>query len=117
MVVRAVRTDHSSGTLTTEEVLSLLQGSPERIDVLPIGGAGYLAGGAGATIVNLQEVEDQAPKFGMGDVLEARFAARDLDAAARPPPPATTHRLPPPQTARSPGGQPTLRLDVTKAVS
>jgi uncharacterized cupin superfamily protein len=30
------------------------------------------------TIKNLKEVEDSAPKFGMGDVLEARFAREEL---------------------------------------
>lgn len=30
------------------------------------------------TIKNLKEVEDSAPKFGMSDVLEARFAREDL---------------------------------------
>jgi uncharacterized cupin superfamily protein len=30
------------------------------------------------TIRNLREVEDSAPKFGMGDVMQARFAAGDL---------------------------------------
>ena len=32
------------------------------------------------TIKNLEEVEDQAPGFGLGDVQEARFAYRDVDA-------------------------------------
>lgn len=32
------------------------------------------------TIKNLGEVENMAPKFGFGDVQEARFAGRDLDA-------------------------------------
>jgi mannose-6-phosphate isomerase-like protein (cupin superfamily) len=36
----------------------------------------------GYTIVNLNEVEDQAPKFGLGEVHEARFPWRDLDATA-----------------------------------
>jgi mannose-6-phosphate isomerase-like protein (cupin superfamily) len=32
------------------------------------------------TIKNLREVEDSAPKFGFGDVQEARFCRQDLDA-------------------------------------
>ena len=32
------------------------------------------------TIKNLRDVEDSAPKFGFGDVQEARFAQRDLEA-------------------------------------
>jgi mannose-6-phosphate isomerase-like protein (cupin superfamily) len=32
------------------------------------------------TIKNLRDVEDSAPKFGFGDVQEARFAWSDLDA-------------------------------------
>jgi mannose-6-phosphate isomerase-like protein (cupin superfamily) len=34
---------------------------------------------AGYTIVNLKEVEDQAPKFGMAPNLEARFATVPLE--------------------------------------
>jgi hypothetical protein len=37
---------------------------------------------AGYTIVNLKEVEDQAPAFGLSPDLEARFARRSLDAEA-----------------------------------
>jgi quercetin dioxygenase-like cupin family protein len=35
---------------------------------------------AGYTIVNMKEVEDQAPKFGLSPDLEARFARVALDA-------------------------------------
>ena len=35
---------------------------------------------AGYTIVNLEQIEDQAPKFGLAPDLEARFARRSLDA-------------------------------------
>jgi mannose-6-phosphate isomerase-like protein (cupin superfamily) len=31
------------------------------------------------TVKNLRELEDQAPKFGMPDGMEARFGARDLE--------------------------------------
>ncbi len=34
----------------------------------------------GYTIKNLREVEDSAPRFGFGEVQEARFAQRDLGA-------------------------------------
>jgi mannose-6-phosphate isomerase-like protein (cupin superfamily) len=33
----------------------------------------------GYTVRNLREVEDSAPKFGIADVLEARFARRELE--------------------------------------
>jgi mannose-6-phosphate isomerase-like protein (cupin superfamily) len=32
------------------------------------------------TIVNLREVEDAAPRFGLGDTIEARFARKALEA-------------------------------------
>ena len=35
---------------------------------------------SGYTIKNLHEVEDSAPRFGFGEMQEARFAQRDLDA-------------------------------------
>ena len=54
----------------------------ERIEVTPLGGVGHLAGGTGFTLVNLEDVEDQAPKFGLGELGEARFARRDLAAVA-----------------------------------
>lgn len=53
-------------------------GGFERIDVEPIGGVGHSAAVKGFAIVNLEEVEDQAPKFGFGDTGEARFARGDL---------------------------------------
>ena len=34
---------------------------------------------SGYTIVNMKEVEDQAPKFGLSPDLEARFARVALD--------------------------------------
>ncbi len=48
----------NAGKARLAEVMPLLEGPPERIDVEPLGGAGYLAGGTGATIVNLEDVED-----------------------------------------------------------
>jgi mannose-6-phosphate isomerase-like protein (cupin superfamily) len=60
--------------------MALLAGPPERIDVEPLGGVGYLAGGTGYTHVNLDDVEDMAPRFGYQDQGEARFPTRALDA-------------------------------------
>ena len=54
------------------------EGGLERIDVEPIGGVGDPAADKGFSIVNLEEVEDQAPKFGFGELGEARFARGDL---------------------------------------
>ena len=53
---------------------------PELTELVPLGGVGYLAGGAGYTHVNLDDVEDRAPRFGYQDQGEARFANRPLDA-------------------------------------
>ncbi|HYB25378.1 MAG TPA: antibiotic biosynthesis monooxygenase [Solirubrobacteraceae bacterium] len=61
------------------ELRALLAAPPERIDVEPLGGVGYLPGGAGYTHVNLtDDVEDVAPRFGFGEQGEARFANRAL---------------------------------------
>jgi quinol monooxygenase YgiN len=69
-----------AGQAQMAEVMGLLDGSPERVDVEPLGGIGFLAGGTGSTVVNLARVEDQAPKFGYAEVGEARFATGALDA-------------------------------------
>ena len=61
-------------------VTALLARPPERIDLEPLGGVGYLAGGSGYTHVNLEDVEDMAPRFGYQDQGEARFATRALGA-------------------------------------
>ncbi len=53
----------------------------ERIDVEPLGGVGLAPAGQGFTLVNLGEVEDMAPRFGLADTGEARFARAALDAA------------------------------------
>jgi quinol monooxygenase YgiN/quercetin dioxygenase-like cupin family protein len=50
----------------------------ERVELQPLGGAGYLAGVSGSAIVNLDEVEDSAAKFGLGETGESRFARGDL---------------------------------------
>ena len=64
------------------ELQALLAGPPERIDVTPLGGVGYLPGGSGYTHVNLDEdVEDMAPRFGLGEMGESRFANRALGTA------------------------------------
>jgi len=61
------------------ELQALLAAPPERIDVTPLGGVGYLPGGSGYTHVNLDDdVEDVAPRFGLGEMGEARFANRAL---------------------------------------
>jgi quinol monooxygenase YgiN len=76
--------DASLGQLDTEEgrnqvaeVMSLLAGPPERIDLEPLGGVGYLTGGGGYTHLNLEDVEDMAARFGLEDRGEARFANRE----------------------------------------
>jgi quinol monooxygenase YgiN/mannose-6-phosphate isomerase-like protein (cupin superfamily) len=61
------------------EVRELVE-SFERIDLEPLGGVGYPVPDAGFTKVNLGEVEDMAPKHGLGDFHEARFANADLAA-------------------------------------
>jgi quinol monooxygenase YgiN/mannose-6-phosphate isomerase-like protein (cupin superfamily) len=70
-----------AGKAQLAEVMALLDGPPERIDVEPLGGVGFLAAGTGSTVANLGDVEDLAPKFGYGWVGEARFATGALDAA------------------------------------
>jgi quinol monooxygenase YgiN/quercetin dioxygenase-like cupin family protein len=62
-------------------VLELVEpGGFERIDVEPIGGAGYPLGSSGHAIVNLDDLEDMAPRFGYGETGEARFAGSALGA-------------------------------------
>jgi quinol monooxygenase YgiN len=55
-------------------------GGVQRVDVEPLGGAGSLVGETGFAIVNLEEVEDLAPRFGFGEMGEARFACTPLGA-------------------------------------
>lgn len=63
------------------ELRALLAAPPERIDVEPLGGVGYLPGGSGYTHVNLtDDVDDVAPRFGLGEMGESRFANRALGA-------------------------------------
>jgi quinol monooxygenase YgiN/mannose-6-phosphate isomerase-like protein (cupin superfamily) len=70
-----------NGQAQINEVTELLAGPPERIEVEPLGGVGYLTGGAGYSHVNLEEVENVAQRFGLGEQGEARFATRPLGAA------------------------------------
>jgi quinol monooxygenase YgiN/quercetin dioxygenase-like cupin family protein len=62
------------------EVMSLLDPNnpPVRIELEPLGGVGYIPGGTGYTHLNLEDVEDMAPRFGMDAQGEARFANRAL---------------------------------------
>ncbi len=63
------------------EVLALVaEGGFERIDLEPIGGPGFPATVPGCTIISLEEVDDMAPKFGFGEMGEARFARTALGA-------------------------------------
>jgi quinol monooxygenase YgiN/mannose-6-phosphate isomerase-like protein (cupin superfamily) len=64
------------------EVLALVEdGGFERVDLEPLGGVGYPTREIGFSIVNLDEVEDVAPRFGLGETGEARFARGELQAA------------------------------------
>jgi quinol monooxygenase YgiN/mannose-6-phosphate isomerase-like protein (cupin superfamily) len=63
------------------EVLALVrEGGFERIDLDPLGGVGYPAGETGFAMINLEEVEDMAPRFGHEETGEARFARGPLGA-------------------------------------
>lgn len=73
----ALETDE--GEQRRAAVMALVDGQPERIDLEPVGGVGYLAGGTGSTIVNLEDVDDMAARFGYGHLGEARFANRPLE--------------------------------------
>ena len=63
------------------EVMELVDGPFEQIDLEPLGGVGHTAPDrTGYTIINLESVEDVAIKHGFSDMGEARFAREDLDA-------------------------------------
>jgi quinol monooxygenase YgiN/mannose-6-phosphate isomerase-like protein (cupin superfamily) len=69
------------GKARIAEVMALLNGAPELTELEPLGGVGYLPGGAGYTHLNLEaDVEDMAKRFGFGEQGEARFANRPLGA-------------------------------------
>lgn len=70
-----------NGKAQIAEVTALLAGPPERVDLEPLGGVGYLPGGTGYTLLNLEDADDMAPRFGYGHLLEARFPARRLGAS------------------------------------
>jgi mannose-6-phosphate isomerase-like protein (cupin superfamily) len=63
------------------EVMDLVEGPFEQTDLEPVGGVGHRpADRTGYTIVNLESVEDMAPKYGLSEMGEARFAREDLAA-------------------------------------
>lgn len=66
------------GRALLAELQALLAAPPERIDVEPVGGVGYIPGDSGYTHINLEDVEDMAPRFGLGEMGESRFANRAL---------------------------------------
>ena len=73
--------DTDEGKAQIAEVVGLLAQPPELTELEPLGGVGYLAGGSGYTLVNLEDVEDMAKRFGLGEQGEARFANRALGTA------------------------------------
>ena len=75
-----LKTDEGKAQIA--EVGALLAQPPELTELEPLGGVGYLAGGSGYTLVNLEEVEDMAKRFGFGEQGEARFANRPLGAVS-----------------------------------
>ena len=66
------------GKAQIAEVMARLAQPPELTELEPLGGVGYLTGGNGYTLVNLEDVEDMAKRFGFGEHGEARFANRAL---------------------------------------
>jgi quinol monooxygenase YgiN/quercetin dioxygenase-like cupin family protein len=77
--VEQLRTE--AGQAQIAEVSAMLAQPPELIELEPLGGVGYLPGGTGYTHLNLEDVEDMAPRFGFGEHGEARFATRPLGAS------------------------------------
>jgi quinol monooxygenase YgiN/mannose-6-phosphate isomerase-like protein (cupin superfamily) len=75
----ALETDEARAGIP--EVLALVrEGGFERIDLQPLGGVGYPPEEASFAVINLDEVEDMAPRFGLEEVGEARFARGPLGA-------------------------------------
>jgi quinol monooxygenase YgiN/mannose-6-phosphate isomerase-like protein (cupin superfamily) len=72
--------ESDEGKAQLAEVMALLDGPPERTDLEPLGGVGFLPGGSGSTHMNLADVDDLAPRFGYGEIIEARFATGALGA-------------------------------------
>ncbi|HEX7298058.1 MAG TPA: antibiotic biosynthesis monooxygenase [Solirubrobacteraceae bacterium] len=60
------------------EIMALVE-STERIDVVPVGGAGLDDARPGHTIRNLADAEDLAVRYGYGEMGEARFPSDDLE--------------------------------------
>ena len=69
-----------AGQAQIAEIMGLLAKPPERTELEPLGGVGYLPGGTGYTHINLEDVDDMAPRFGFQDQGEARFPTRPLGA-------------------------------------
>lgn len=62
------------------EVRAMIE-SFDRVDLAPLGGAGLEPPPEpGHTLINLAEAEDQAAKYGYGEMGESRFVADDLEA-------------------------------------
>lgn len=57
-------------------------GGFERVELEPLGGAGYPADETGFAVVNLEQVEDLAPKAGFQELGEVRFARQQLGAVS-----------------------------------
>ena len=76
--VEQLRTEE--GQTSIAEINARLAQPPETTETVPLGGVGYLPGGTGYTQVNLEDVDDMAPRFGFGEQGEARFATRPLNA-------------------------------------
>lgn len=64
------------------DVGELLDGAGlEATELEPLGGVGSIGAEPGYALINLEEVEDMAPTFGLGAFGEARFARGDLNSA------------------------------------
>jgi quinol monooxygenase YgiN/mannose-6-phosphate isomerase-like protein (cupin superfamily) len=75
-----LKTDAGRARITEVTALLAEGQRPDLVELVPLGGVGYLPGGSGYTHVNLEDVEDLAPRFGYQDQGEARFATGALDA-------------------------------------
>jgi quinol monooxygenase YgiN/mannose-6-phosphate isomerase-like protein (cupin superfamily) len=78
--LEALRTEAGQAQIAAVTALLAEGQRPVLIELVPLGGVGYLPGGSGYTHVNLDDVVDMAPRFGYQDQGEARFASRALDA-------------------------------------
>jgi len=76
--LKQLRSEHGKAQL--DQVMALLDANnpPERVELDPLGGVGHIPGSAGYTHLNLEDVEDVAPRFGYGEQGEARFPNRAL---------------------------------------